>query len=251
MNFKVLSFVFLLYALGTYSQKSITTSTISKHIKIDGLLNENTWKTHLKNIQLKQLSPNSGNLHSNATKIAIINDDSFFYIAAELSSTKITNVLTSRDDVGTSDYFGFIIDLFGANREAWAFLVTPANVQTDIKITPSRNYREWNAVWESAIKIYDEKWTIELKIPFNSLRFPKEDFSNISINFERFDSFNNENSFWNYINPNINGLLNQFGKLKGLKNVSPPINLSFNPFVSIINEKSSNESKTTYFYWWT
>ncbi|WP_299135093.1 DUF5916 domain-containing protein [uncultured Tenacibaculum sp.] len=244
MNFKMLTFVFLLYSLGIYAQKSITTNTISQHIKIDGLLNEDTWKTHLKKVQLKQLSPNNGNLHSNASKIAITNDDSFFYIAAELSSPSITNILTSRDDVGTSDYFGFMIDLFGANREAWAFLVTPANVQTDIKLTPNGNYGEWNAVWESAVKIYDDKWTIELKIPFNSLRFPKKDFSNITINFERFDAVNNENSFWNYINPNINGLLNQFGDLKGLKNVSPPINLSFNPFVSMINEKTPNKLNT-------
>ena len=82
--------------------------------------------------------------------------------------TAINKNLTSRDDVGTSDYFGMIIDLFGENREGWAFLVTPANVQTDIKITNNGNYGEWNAVWESAVQIYKDKWTVEFKIPFNS-----------------------------------------------------------------------------------
>lgn len=88
---------------------------------------------------------------------------------------------------------------------------------------------------------------VELKIPFNSLRFPKGSFENFTINFERFDSSTNENSFWNHIDENKDGLLNQFGKLKGLKNVNPPINLSFNPFISLVNEKSAEgDSKSTF-----
>lgn len=239
--------IFLLITISVKAQKEILARSITEKIKIDGKLTELVWNKHLEDGNFKQLSPNNGKAHSNNTKIAVAYDNAFFYIAAELSTTSINKNLTSRDDVGTSDYFGLIIDLFGANREGWAFLVTPANVQTDIKITNTGNYGEWNALWESAVQIYKDKWTIEFKIPFNSLRFPKDDLSNIQLNFERFDASTNEDSFWNYIDANTDGLLNQFGKLKGIQKIDPPINLSFNPFVSIVNEKSpSGASKTTF-----
>jgi len=237
----------LLISTSVKAQKQINCHPITEKIKIDGALTEPVWTEHLETGGFKQLSPNNGKAHSNKTKISIAYDTANFYVAAELSTTNINKNLTSRDDVGTSDYFGMIIDLFGANREGWAFLITPANVQTDIKITNSGNYGEWNAVWESAVQIYKDRWTIEFKIPFNSLRFPKDDLSNIQINFERFDAHTNEDSFWNYIDANVNGLLNQFGKLKGVQKIAPPINLSLNPFVSIVNEKSPNgASKTTF-----
>ena len=232
--------LFLLITISTQAQKQIICNSITEKIKIDGKLIEHVWNQHLENGHFTQLSPNNGKAHSNKTKIAIAYDNAFFYVAAELATSSINKNLTSRDDVGTSDYFGMIIDLFGANREGWAFLVTPANVQTDIKVTNNGNYGEWNAVWESAVEVHKDKWTVEFKIPFNSLRFPKNDLSNIQINFERFDASTNEDSFWNHIDANVNGLLNQFGKLKGVKEINPPINLSFTPFVSIINEKSPN-----------
>lgn len=242
-----LFFVILIGTITLHAQKEINCNLITEKIKIDGKLTELVWKQHLKDGNFKQLSPNNGKAHSNTSKIAIGYDNAFFYVAAKLSTNAINKNLTSRDDVGTSDYFGVIIDLFGANREGWAFLVTPANVQTDIKITNNGNYGEWNAVWESAVQIYKDKWTVEFKIPFNSLRFPKDDFSNIQINFERFDANTNEDSFWNHIDTNINGLLNQFGKLKGVRKINPPINLSLNPFVSIVNEKSPNGNHKTTF----
>ena len=239
--------VLLLVTISVKAQKELKCNPITAQIKIDGKLTELVWKQHLENGNFKQLSPNNGKAHSNQTKIAIAYDTAFFYVAAELSTTRINKNLSARDDIGTSDYFGLIIDLFGANREGWAFLVTPSNVQTDIKITNTGNYGEWNAVWESAVQIHKDTWTIEFKIPFNSLRFPKDDLSNIQINFERFDAHTNEDSFWNYVDSNVNGFLNQFGKLKGVEKIDPPINLSFNPFVSIVNEKSPNgESKTTF-----
>lgn len=254
MKILKITIVLLLITLVTNAQKEISSSFLSEKIKIDGELNELIWQSNLEEGNFIQTSPNNGKPATNNTKIAITNDESYLYIAAELeistSNLKQNNInkkLTERDDNGTSDYFGVIIDPFGKSREGWAFLVTAANVQLDIKLTDNDNYSEWNAIWESAVKIHDNKWTVELKIPFNSLRFPKENFDNFTINFERFDAAINENTFWNHIDEDKDGLLNQFGKLKGLKNVTPPINLSFNPFVSFVQENGADGSSNTTF----
>ena len=47
-----------------------------------------------------------------------------------------------------------------------------------------------------------------------------------------FFAFNNEKSFWNPVDPKVNGFVNQFGLLKELKNIQPPLRLSFSPYVT-------------------
>lgn len=247
MKIIYLSLLITLISTATIAQKEIKSYPLSEKITIDGELSEAIWKNHLQFGDFKQIEPNNGQKASQKTKIAITNDGTYLYVAAEIFSNKISKPLTARDNSDASDYFGILLDPFGANREGWAFLITPANVQIDIKLTESNNYGEWNAVWESAVKIYKNKWTVEFKIPFNSLRFPKENLENFSINFERFDAATNEDSFWNFVNADIDGFLNQFGKLKGIKNVNPPINLSFFPFTSFVYEKNPNgDSKNSF-----
>ena len=43
---------------------------------------------------------------------------------------------------------------------------------------------------------------------------------------------NNENDFWNPVDPNMNGFVNQFGLYSGLKDIQPPLRLSFSPYIS-------------------
>src|SRR5207247_3242531 len=39
-------------------------------------------------------------------------------------------------------------------------------------------------------------------------------------------------SFWNPVDPQVNGFVNKFGEFTGLKNIQPPLRLSFSPYVS-------------------
>jgi hypothetical protein len=52
------------------------------------------------------------------------------------------------------------------------------------------------------------------------------------LQFLRYTRRVNENSFWNPVDPQVNGFVNQFGVLKELKDIKPPLRLSFSPYVS-------------------
>ena len=71
-----------------------------------------------------------------------------------------------------------------------------------------------------------------MRIPYISLRFAKKDIQNWGLQLLRFIRRNNESSFWNPVNPQVNGFVNQFGDLAGLKNIKPPLRLSFSPYIS-------------------
>src|SRR5690606_18510460 len=92
--------------------------------------------------------------------------------------------------------------------------------------------RSWEAVWESSTRHTSDGWVVEMRIPYLSLRFADNPLQTWGLQFCRFTRRNNESVYWNPVDPNINGFVNQFGKLSGLADIEPPLRLSFSPYVS-------------------
>ncbi len=210
-------------------------------IKVDGLLNEGDWESELRPFTFVQSAPNNGEQASQKTEVAVLYDNTYLYIAAKLhvsDRSQINTILTARDDLGNSDFFGLGLDPFGLSQDGYEFLVTSAGVQFDQKISNDDSYPNFNVVWESKVVIEDTQWTVEMKIPFNSIRFPKEELSNVRVNFQRFSAFNNEDTYWNHIDIEQDGFLNQFGRATGMSKIQPPLNLSFIPFTSVFTESN-------------
>jgi len=43
----------------------------------------------------------------------------------------------------------------------------------------------WNAVWDSAVKIVDDGWIVEMKIPYSALRFSNQEVQTWGLQFHR------------------------------------------------------------------
>ena len=240
----------LLFSVTLYAQRSIQIHKISSPITIDGIADETDWKQYVEVGNFTQTQPDNGKPSVRKTEIAVLYDESYLYVLGIMhveSKDEINKQLSARDDTGNADIFAVQIDPFGETREGYDFTITAANVQTDIKLSQNDAYTNFNVVWDSAVKLYDDKWIAELKIPFNSIRFPKEAMDNFKINFQRVATKLNEESYWSPIKPEVDGYLNQFGSLNGLPKITPPLNLSLLPFVSVVNEKSPDGTSKTSF----
>ncbi|QHI37200.1 hypothetical protein IMCC3317_25780 [Kordia antarctica] len=249
MKHFIIFYTCILFSMSLLAQNSIQIHKITAPISIDGIADEADWKQFAQAGNFTQTRPNNGEKSIRNTEIAVLYDESYIYVLGILhvaTKEEISKQLTARDDTGNADFFAIQIDPFGETREGYDFTVTAANVQSDIKLSQNNSYANFNVVWESAVKLYDDKWIVEFKIPFNSIRFPKDAMDNFKVNFQRVSTKLNEESYWSPIKPNVDGFLNQFGKLEGLPKITPPLNLSFYPFVSVVNEKSPDgSSKTT------
>ncbi len=245
----IITIILCLIVYVVSAQKTIQAHRITETIKVDGKLSEALWKTHLKAGHFIQTSPSTGDQSQRETQTAVFYDDNYLYVGALLkvvSSSEIRDLLTERDDPGNADFFGVQLDPFGKTREGFDFTVTAAGVQLDAKVLASGNSdQNFNVVWESNVHIFENRWEVEFKIPWNSIRFPKEDLSDFTINFQRFSGAINEESFWSPIDPNVDGFLNQFGELTGITNINPTLNLSFVPFVSTVYETNSDGDTNT------
>ncbi len=153
----------------------------------------------------------------------------------------IRRQITARDEeqLKDLDYFSVFLDTYHDLQNGFQFLVTSSNVQTDAGLAPNQvlspgeyGDKTWDAVWDSKISIVEDGWIVEMKIPYLSLRFANKDAQSWGLQFQRVIRRNNEISFWNPVDPQVNGFVNQFGILANLVNVKPPLRLSFSPYVS-------------------
>ena len=210
---------------------------------IDGNLDDSAWIDVPVATNFIQNFPSFGLPSSQTTVVKVAYDNSAIYIGAYLydNPALIRNQITARDEEQQKDldYFSVFLDTYNDDQNGFQFLVTSSNVQTDARISPSvvtgpgeYGDKTWDAVWDSKVSIKQDGWVVEMKIPYISLRFSKKDVQDWGIQLQRSVRRNNETSFWNPVDPNINGFVNQFGLLKSLVDIKPPLRLSFSPYVS-------------------
>lgn len=223
--------------------KSIPAIRTTQAPKIDGNLNDAAWSNAPVLTDFVQNFPTYGLPVSKKTEVRIIYDNSAIYIGAYMydDPALIRKQVTARDGESQTDvdYFSVFFDTYNDHQNGFQFLVTSTNVQTDARLSPnsggdfgSYGDKTWDAVWESQVSIKADGWVAEMRIPYISLRFAKKDVQDWGLQFLRFFRRNNESSFWNPVDPKVNGFVNQFGLMKELRDIQPPLRLSFSPYVT-------------------
>lgn len=172
----------------------------SDEITLDGLLDEETWKMAEKTEEFHRVTPIDTGYPQAQTSVMVAHDAANIYLAAicyDPTPGKRPIQSLRRDFRFTSnDNFAVFFDTFNDQTNGFGFYVSAAGVQYDhLGYEGSRTNSSWDAKWKSAVKSYDDRWVIELSIPFRSLRYSETD-SVWGINFGRLDLKTNEKSAW-------------------------------------------------------
>jgi len=172
----------------------------SSPVKIDGLLNEAAWQSIPIISHFKQSFPFDTSQALSHTEVRIMYDDKFLYVAAVCYQPKQYTVQSLRRDFsdGTTDLFLVSIDPFRDNLNGFFFSISPYNVQKEGLISNgSSTSADWDNKWFSAVKNYDDRYEVEIAIPFKTLRYKITEGENKwNINFVRNDLHRNERSGW-------------------------------------------------------
>jgi hypothetical protein len=221
--------------------KSLPAVKTLQSIKIDGNLGETAWQEAPEATGFIKTFPTFGEASSKQSVVKLLYDDVAVYIAAYLYDDKknIRKQLTQRDvlERQDADVFSVGLDTYHDRQNAFIFQVSAAGVQGDARQSQSGGNndgfdRSWDAVWESSTRIMADGWIAEIKIPFSAIRFSKKSVQDWGLQFSRFIRSLNEEVYWNPQNPNVDGSVNQWGDLTGLKDITPPLRLSFLPYLS-------------------
>ncbi|WP_018476569.1 DUF5916 domain-containing protein [Pontibacter roseus] len=220
--------------------KQLQALRVSNPLKIDGVLDEEVWQQAEIATGFIQNRPNPGPMETHPTQVRILYDDVAIYVGAimnDVSQDSIFKQMGKRDDLGNTDFFGVFFDTYNDQINGFGFFLTPAGVQLDARYSSNGEDFSWNAVWESNASLQGNTWVAEMRIPYSALRFSNKPEQLWGLNFMRNRQSTRKGYFWNHVDPAINGFVNQWGKLTGIKNVEAPLRLSLTPYVSGYAEK--------------
>ena len=170
-------------------------------IHLDGQLDEPAWQEAQVAGDFFQNFPMDSSFAALQAEVRLAFDESFLYVGATVYQQREDYIITSlkRDfENGGSDEFAVNIDPFKDKVNGFHFAVTPFNVRREGIIDNGTNInRDWDSKWYSEVANHDDRWVVEMAIPFKTLRYSRADGDNSwRINFSRIAVKQNERSSW-------------------------------------------------------
>ena len=176
----------LLLAGAAAAQPALSGDTIhitraSGPITIDGDLSDPAWRTATRIDKWYETKPGD-NTEPKVRNVGYLTfDDRYFYAAFEFDDPDPRSIrapFADRDNINGNynDYGGLLLDARNTGSNSVLFVATPSNTQYDSIIDDSTNEDSSpDFFWDSATKINDHGWTLEMRIPFSSIRYKNVD----------------------------------------------------------------------------
>ncbi len=214
----------------------------STRMVIDGSLIEAVWSQIEPITHFVQAQPDEGLPASERTEVRITYDAVRLYMGVVCYDSDPTALVVKsleRDYPGVlsedMDSFGIAFDTFLDRRNSFIFFVNPRGGLKDgqgFDNGRSRDYG-WDGVVEIETTVHDSGWTVEMAIPWKTLRFdPTRDEQTWGMNLLRRIRRKNEVSYWAPLDRRDRFFrMSKAGTVTGLPNIAPGRNLTVKPFV--------------------
>src|SRR5256885_7819241 len=164
-------------------------------------------------------------------------DAKFLYIAFHCydEPDKVRATIPKRDNIWNDDYVGILFDTFNDGRKAYEFDFSPLGIQADgIWVDGGGEDFNPDIVLESKGILTSDGWTVEVAIPFKSLRYVAGKDKLWGAHFwRRIKRVNNELDMWMPLNRDISSWLAQEGHLAGLEGISTERTLELIPSLTL------------------
>jgi hypothetical protein len=204
---------------------------------IDGKVDEVVWQQAAVFKDFYQTSPGDNIAPSKPTETLMMYDEKHLYIAFRCwdEKDKIRATVAKRDDVFGEDNVRIWLDTYNDQRRAYILGFNPYGIQMDGIETEGRGSDfSVDIVMESKGVIEDWGWSVEVKIPFKSLRYTAGKGKMWGFNAARnIDRFNDEIDQWMPNDRNVSGFLIKHGKITGLDEIKYERTLEITPSITL------------------
>ncbi len=180
-----------------------TATRVDGDIRIDGSLDESVWGAAVVIDQFTQQKPDQGRPATDRTEVRIIYDDDALYIGAVLydedPSSLVIPTLQRDPNTRDGDAFGIALDPFLDRSNGFTFFINPGGAFRDGQVNDDG--RNLNFAWEGVVtvrtRVHDEGWTLEMEIPWVTLRYdPSRPVQSWGLNLLRRNRSKNEDATW-------------------------------------------------------
>jgi hypothetical protein len=169
------------HAQSALSGDRLKIARLTEPVTIDGNISEEAWRRAERVERWYETNPGD-NVEPKVKSVAYLAyDDRFLYAAFEFEDPNPSTIrapVSDRDNVSgnSTDYAGIILDTRNDGRTAVLLLVTPRGVQYDADTDDASGEDQApDYFWDSAARITERGWTLEIRVPFSSLRYRSTD----------------------------------------------------------------------------
>ncbi|QQS34085.1 MAG: carbohydrate binding family 9 domain-containing protein [Acidobacteriota bacterium] len=204
---------------------------------IDGRIDEEIWQQAAVFDDFYQVAPGDNIAPSKPTIVYMLYDEKHIYLAFKCfdDRDKIRATVAKRDNVFGEDNVRVWLDTFNDQRRAYVLGFNPLGIQQDGIFTEGQGADfSVDIVMESRGVLEDWGWSVEVKIPFKSLRYRAGKGVMWGFNVARnIDRLNDELNQWLPDDRNVAGFLIKHGKITGLDDVKYERTLEVVPSVTL------------------
>lgn len=208
-------------------------------LRLDGRLDEEVYRTVPPAGGFIQQVPREGAPATDDTDVWVLFDDNTLYLAMRCrESNPDRRVATERrrDAMGITndDNVVVVLDTFYDRRNAFFFQTNPVGGVRDQLATDGIPNVNWNTVWDVRVADIEGGYSVEMEIPFKSLRYRGSGPQVWGINFRRTTLWKNETTYLNPV-PVSYGLpgisqMSTAATLVGVVTPSRSLNLEAKPY---------------------
>jgi Domain of unknown function (DUF5916) len=208
-------------------------------LKVDGHLDEEIYSLVQPITDFIQQEPREGTPATEKTDAWIFFDAGSLYIAARCWDShperEIANEL--RRDNGNvlgNENFTFVIDTLHDRRNGYLFQTNPLGALRDMVVTDDQQNSSWNGIWFVKTGRFERGWTLEVEIPFKTLRYRGNGAQTWGINLRRLVKWKNEISYLSLVPAALGvGGVSRMGSAATLVDIETPTqskNLELKPY---------------------
>jgi hypothetical protein len=217
--------------------RAVSLPRITQPPVIDGALTDSAWRNAAKLTDFVQYYPDEKKPGRRKSVAYVAYDADNLYVAfvAEESRQNLRATVFPRERGGQADdRVGIYLDVFGDQRRAYYFSVNPHGIQSDGMHSEGHNHPDNSPdyIWYSAGQVTDSGWTVEIRIPFTSIRFPSTEEFSVGLNITRHYGKTSEGDSWA---PRVRGNpcdICQQGWLTGIRGVKQKRTVDVRPYMA-------------------
>ncbi|MGD9905029.1 MAG: DUF5916 domain-containing protein [Vicinamibacterales bacterium] len=181
-------------------QVTIRAVRLDGPLHLDGRLDEDVYAAVAPLTDFLQQEPREGQPATEKTEAWILFDDTSLYVAARCWDShperEVANEL--RRDNGNilgNENVTFVIDTFHDRRNGYLFQTNPLGALRDMTVTDDLQNSAWNGIWYVKTGRFAHGWTVEVAIPFKTLRYRGSGPQTWGLNLRRLVKWKNEFSY--------------------------------------------------------
>ncbi len=210
-----------------------------ERIRIDGVLDDAPWqRARVLELNYEQ-EPGENIAPPVETEVLLICDRQHLFAAFRCydpDPSAIRAYLLDRDHLGgQDDWVEIVLDTFNDERRSFNLSVNPLGVQDDYVDTAGGG-GSWDGIWDSAGRVTDWGYAVEIAVPFNQIRFQRTSEEQVwGFDAVRHYPRSQEHRIGLFPRDRSNNCyLCQAVKIRGFVGVSPGKNVEVNPSVTTV-----------------